>query len=162
MGEFDVAGGILQDEGARALQHPRTATRETRRVTTAREPLAAGFHADQADAGIGDILICNEIVGDRKIAALVELSRRIRVAACVDDLGNVAAIERLAAAAGTVVSLMVDVDVGQGRCGVAPGGAVVELARVAVRVVDAPVGHELSSRGPGMASTRRAPPRRLR
>ena len=82
-----------------------------------------------AAEGIDDILICNELVSDRKIAALVQLSGRIRVTACVDDLDNVAAIARLAAAADTTVSLMVDVDVGQGRCGVMPGLPVVELAR---------------------------------
>jgi D-serine deaminase-like pyridoxal phosphate-dependent protein len=85
-----------------------------------------------AAEGIGDILICNELTSDRKIAALVELSGRIRVAACVDDLDNVAAIERLAARADTVVSLMIEVDVGQGRCGVAPGAAVVTLAQAIV------------------------------
>jgi 3-hydroxy-D-aspartate aldolase len=82
-----------------------------------------------AAEGIGDIVICNEVVGDRKIAALVALSGRIRVAACVDDLANVAAIERLAAAADTIVSLMIEVDVGQGRCGVAPGAPVLQLAQ---------------------------------
>jgi 3-hydroxy-D-aspartate aldolase len=82
-----------------------------------------------ADAGIDDITICNELVGDRKIAALVELSRRIRVSACVDDLANIASIERQAAAASTIVSLMVEVDVGAGRCGVPPGPLVVRLAR---------------------------------
>lgn len=82
-----------------------------------------------AAEGVEDILICNELVTDRKIAALVDLSGKIRVAACVDDLGNIAAIERLAAAAGTTVSLMIEVNVGQGRCGVTPGAPVVELAR---------------------------------
>ncbi len=82
-----------------------------------------------ADEGIEDILICNELVGDRKIAALVELSSRIRVAACVDDLENVAAIARLAQTARTSVALMIEVNVGQGRCGVAPGDPVLRLAK---------------------------------
>jgi len=82
-----------------------------------------------ADEGIDDILICNEIIGDRKIAALVGLSSRIRVAACVDDLDNVAAIARLAQAARSTVALMIEVNVGQGRCGVAPGDPVLQLAQ---------------------------------
>lgn len=82
-----------------------------------------------ADAGVDDITICNELVGEPKIAALVELSRRIRVSACVDDLANIATIERQAAAASTIVSLMVEVDVGAGRCGVPPGPLVVRLAQ---------------------------------
>ena len=75
-----------------------------------------------AEAGIDDILICNELVGERKIAALVELSGRIRVAACVDDLGNVAAIER--AAAGRRNDRVAD-----GRCRRRPG----PLRRAAAR-----------------------------
>lgn len=82
-----------------------------------------------ADEGIEDILICNELVGDRKIAAFVDLSSRIRIAACVDDIGNVAAIARIAQAARTRVALMIEVNVGQGRCGVAPGSPALRLAQ---------------------------------
>jgi 3-hydroxy-D-aspartate aldolase len=82
-----------------------------------------------AAAGIGNILICNELVTRRKVAALIRAGRQARVIACVDHLDNVALIAQMAAEAGVVIPLMIEVDVGQGRCGIAPGAGVVALAR---------------------------------
>jgi D-serine deaminase-like pyridoxal phosphate-dependent protein len=47
----------------------------------------------------------------------------------VDDAGNVRDLEAAAARAGTALEVYVEMDVGMGRCGVAPGAAVVALAR---------------------------------
>ena len=138
MDAFEANVERMAAEAARMGVALRPHAKSNKCAEIARRQLAAGAvgvcvqkvseAAALADAGVDDILICNELVGDRKIAALVELSSRIRVAACVDDLGNIAAIERAAATAGTTVSLLVDVDVGQGRCGVPPS-RVVQLAR---------------------------------
>ena len=80
-----------------------------------------------AAAGVSDIFISNEIVDPAKLARLAALARRITLAVAVDStLG----VERLAAAlkaAGTHgvvnVDVFVEIDVGQGRCGVAPTAA---------------------------------------
>lgn len=76
-----------------------------------------------ADAGIDDIYITNEVVAESKLARLAALAGRIRLAVAVDSaLG----IDRLAAAlkaAGSSVDVFVEIDVGQGRCGVAPAAA---------------------------------------
>ena len=56
-----------------------------------------------ADAGINDILISNEVVGDKKIARLCELAKSIRVSVCVDRLENASAINAAALAAGVVI-----------------------------------------------------------
>jgi D-serine deaminase-like pyridoxal phosphate-dependent protein len=76
-----------------------------------------------ADAGVADIFISNEIIDAAKLARLGDLARRIRLAIAVDStLG----VDRLAAAlkaAGSMVDVLVEVDVGQGRCGVAPTAA---------------------------------------
>ena len=88
-----------------------------------------GEAAAFADAGIDDILVCNELVGAAKIEQLVALASRIRIAACVDDASNAAQIARAAREAGVVVSLLIEVDVGSGRCGVRPGAPVVALAQ---------------------------------
>lgn len=85
-------------------------------------------------AGCTDILIANQIVGPAKIARLVDLARNtttLRVA--VDQFENVAAIAEAAARAGVTVGLLIEVDIGMGRCGVAPGQAALDLAR---RIVD--------------------------
>ena len=79
--------------------------------------------------GVPDILVSNEVVGARKLARLTALSRIARVAVCADDPAQVAALADAAADAGQRLSVLVEVDVGAGRCGVAPGPAAVALAR---------------------------------
>jgi len=79
--------------------------------------------------GIDDVLISNEVAGARKLARLAALGRRARIGVCVDDLGNVEELEAAAGAAGASIDIMVEIDVGGRRCGVAPGAAAVELAQ---------------------------------
>ena len=78
--------------------------------------------------GIPDILVSNEVVGAPKLARLCALSRIAKVAVCADDAGQVAAIEAAAADAGIRMSVLVEIDVGAGRCGIQPGPDAVELA----------------------------------
>jgi len=78
--------------------------------------------------GINDILVSNEVVGAAKLARLCALSRVAKVAVCADDAGQVAAIDAAAAAAGIRMTVLVEIDVGASRCGVAPGPEAVALA----------------------------------
>jgi 3-hydroxy-D-aspartate aldolase len=79
--------------------------------------------------GIPDILVSNEVVGASKLARLAALAGICKVAVCVDDPAQVAAIEAAAADAEIRMSVLVEIDVGAGRCGVAAGPEAVELAR---------------------------------
>ncbi len=79
--------------------------------------------------GVPDILVSNEVVGAPKLARLAALARITRIAVCADDAAQVAAIEAAAAAAGVRLSVLVEIDTGAGRCGVAPGPEAVALAR---------------------------------
>ena len=81
-----------------------------------------------ADGGIDDILIANQIVGPIKIARLVQLAQRIRVAVAVDDPVNVRALSQAASAAGLTIHCLVEVNVGMNRCGVEPGEPALRLA----------------------------------
>ena len=81
-----------------------------------------------ADAGIKSMLIANEIVGAPKIARLVAVQDRAEVIVCVDSVANAAPIAKAAHQAGKVVPVVIEVDVGMNRAGVAPGPAVVALA----------------------------------
>jgi D-threonine aldolase len=76
------------------------------------------------DGGIADVLITNEVVGAPKIARLAALSRRARLGVCVDNRENLKQI----AASGAKLDVYIELEVGMGRCGVAPGEAVVALA----------------------------------
>jgi len=85
------------------------------------------------DAGILDVLVTNEIVGTAKLARLAALARRARIGVLADDAGNVADLGRAATAAGVVLDVYVEVDVGAGRCGVAPGAPTVAIATAIAR-----------------------------
>jgi D-serine deaminase-like pyridoxal phosphate-dependent protein len=79
--------------------------------------------------GVPDILVSNEVVGPAKLARLAALGRIARVAVCADDPAQVAAAEAAAANAALRLSVLVEIDVGAGRCGVAPGPEAVALAQ---------------------------------
>jgi D-serine deaminase-like pyridoxal phosphate-dependent protein len=79
--------------------------------------------------GVPDILVSNEVVGPTKLARLAALARITRIAVCVDDASQVAAIAAAAETAGTRLSVLVEIDVGAARCGVSPGPEAVTLAQ---------------------------------
>jgi len=83
-----------------------------------------------ADAGITNILIANQIVGRVKIRRLVELSRRANPLVAVDSADNVKMLSEAAASAGVQFGVLIEIDVGMSRCGLPPGAAAVELARL--------------------------------
>ncbi|WP_426958842.1 DSD1 family PLP-dependent enzyme [Muricoccus radiodurans] len=78
--------------------------------------------------GIPDILVSNEVVAPRKLARLAALNGIAAVRVCADDPGGVAAVEAAAEAAGRRLEVLVEIDVGAGRCGVPPGPEAVALA----------------------------------
>ena len=82
-----------------------------------------------ADAGISDILLANQLIGPHKLRRAARLARRCDLAVCVDDIENVRALSAEAVAAGSTIGVLVEVDIGMARCGVAAGPAAVELAR---------------------------------
>ena len=79
--------------------------------------------------GIPDILVSNEVVGTRKLARLCALAKIANVAVCVDDVAQVSALESAAADGSIRLPVLVEIDVGAARCGVAPGPDAVALAQ---------------------------------
>ena len=82
-----------------------------------------------AAAGIRDILIANQIVGAPKIARLIGLQRHAEVKVLVDSAENIAALAAEASAVGGRLRVLIEVDIGMGRAGVAPGEPAIALAR---------------------------------
>ncbi|MEX1018792.1 MAG: alanine racemase [Litorilinea sp.] len=82
-----------------------------------------------AAAGVGDILIANQIVTDAKITRLAHLQRQADVKAVADDAGVVAKTGAIATQCGVEIGLLIEVDTGMARAGVVPGPAVVQLAQ---------------------------------
>ncbi|WP_174247282.1 DSD1 family PLP-dependent enzyme [Acidisphaera sp. L21] len=80
-------------------------------------------------AGVPDIIVTNQVVGAQKLARLAALARITRIAICADDPRQVAAIEAAAEAAGVRIPVLVEIDVGMGRCGIDAGPDAVALAK---------------------------------
>ncbi len=85
--------------------------------------------------GVTDILIANQIVGAIKIERLGQLAESATLTVAVDDAANVADLSAMAQRRGVTIGVVVDIEIGMKRCGVAPGQPVVELAR---RVLESP------------------------
>ena len=107
----------------------------------ARRQLAAGSctgltcatvsEAEVAADLCGDILIANEPVGPGKCERVAALARRVPITVAVDSTAGLDAVAAAARHAGATVSVLVDLNVGQTRCGVEPGNAAVTLGRQA-------------------------------
>ena len=107
--------------------------------------LAAGAHGVtcakvseaevMAQAGIKDILIANQVIGEIKTRRLAYLCTQADVVVGVDSPTGVDQLERAAGEAGTRPRVLVEVDTGMGRCGVPDAKAAAALAK---RVGDAP------------------------
>ncbi len=78
--------------------------------------------------GVGDVFVSNEVVGASKLKRLAALAHQARVSVCVDDRGTVDNLNEAARNAGVNLTVLVEIDVGANRCGVAPGEPAVALA----------------------------------
>jgi D-serine deaminase-like pyridoxal phosphate-dependent protein len=98
--------------------------------TAEAEAMAAG--------GVHDIYISNEVVAPHKLARVAALAHQIaaeqgQLAIAVDSAEGVRRLARAmndareSAGVAAVIDVFVEIDVGQGRCGVAPGRQAVEL-----------------------------------
>lgn len=73
-----------------------------------------------AEAGVQDLLIANLIVGPAKVARLVQLRQIADPIVCIDHLQQAEPISRAMAEAGLRQRVIIEVDIGLHRVGVAP------------------------------------------
>jgi D-serine deaminase-like pyridoxal phosphate-dependent protein len=71
-----------------------------------------------AESGIDDVLVANQVVQPDKVRVLAETARDHRITVAVDDARNVEQLSRAAGEAGSELELLIEIDVGMGRCGV--------------------------------------------
>lgn len=80
-------------------------------------------------AGIPEVLIANEVVEASSLRRAVNLCRQARILMIVDEQDNAAKLATVARQYGVTVEVLVDLDVGQGRCGARSLEQLVELAQ---------------------------------
>jgi D-serine deaminase-like pyridoxal phosphate-dependent protein len=95
-------------------------------ATVAEAEVAAGF--------CDDILIANQVIGTDKTDRVAALAGRVNMKIAIDSVFGLEQIAASAQKAGTTVGVVVDVNVGMPRCGVAPGEEALALARRAADV----------------------------
>lgn len=90
-----------------------------------------------AAGGIRNIYISNEVIAPAKLARVAQLSQQLhaqggRLALAVDSLEGIARLAHAMQAAGAApasIDVLVEINVGQNRCGAEPGPAAVRLAQ---------------------------------
>jgi D-serine deaminase-like pyridoxal phosphate-dependent protein len=82
-----------------------------------------------AKAGIGDILIANQVVGASKIMRLLDLLHLADVKVAVEDKVNLVELDEGAKSRNKTLKVVIEVDVGMGRCGVRSPDEAVNLAK---------------------------------
>lgn len=82
-----------------------------------------------ANGGISDILIANQVVGARKMQRLVNLAAYTDLKVAVDSPENVAELSAAASRRGVEVGILVEVNIGNNRCGVEPYEPTLALVR---------------------------------
>jgi len=78
--------------------------------------------------GILDVLVSNQVVGRTKLDRLAALALQAKIMVCVDDLSNIEEMNEAAKAFNATINVLVEVNVGSGRCGVLPKEPVLALA----------------------------------
>jgi D-serine deaminase-like pyridoxal phosphate-dependent protein len=132
---LDRMAALLEGTGAKLRAHAKThkspviAHLQMARGAVGQCVQKVGEAEALAWGGVPDILVSNEVVGAAKLARLVALQRISSTAVCVDDASQVGAVEQAARDAGARLSVLVEIDVGAGRCGVNPGPDAVALAQ---------------------------------
>jgi D-serine deaminase-like pyridoxal phosphate-dependent protein len=85
--------------------------------------------AVMVDGGVSSILVANELATRRKVELIASLESRAEVMICADDPFHVRLASEVATDAGVEIPMVVDINVGMDRTGVAPGPPALELAR---------------------------------
>ncbi len=80
-------------------------------------------------AGVKDVLITTPVVGISKLMRLMQIASEARVAVVVDNEANIAEMAMCAHNSGVRCGVIVEIDVGQHRCGVQPGAPALALAQ---------------------------------
>jgi D-serine deaminase-like pyridoxal phosphate-dependent protein len=90
-----------------------------------------------SEGGIDDVLITYNIIGEKKLRALLDLAKKVKVSVVADSSFCVKGLSKTFKGAGEPISVLVECDTGANRCGVTSPHLACELA-------------ELINRSPGL------------
>jgi D-serine deaminase-like pyridoxal phosphate-dependent protein len=137
--EQNIARMARQVKASGAKLRPHTKTHKSAEI--ARMQLAHGASGitvaklgeaeAMAAAGFDDIFIANELIGEEKLRRLAGLAGRIHVGCVTDSYEGAAQLDEAARSYGVNIRVLLDVNTGLDRAGVAPEAAVTLGKRIA-------------------------------
>ncbi len=131
MADLARAAGVALRPHIKTHKTPAIAQRQRQAGATGIACATLGEADAMVEAGLDDVLITRAVVGPAKVAHAASLARRASLRIALDAAPAAEALGRAAAVAGTVIGILVEVNVGQNRCGLDPHDAdgLVALAR---------------------------------
>src|SRR3984893_2294622 len=135
MAGFAKAAGVRVRPHAKTHKSPAIALRQIAHGAVGQCVQKVGEAEALVRGGISDVLVSNQVIGERKLRRLAALARDATIALCFDSPEQVDAASRVARDFGVELGALVEIEVGMERCGVAPGRPAAALAR---RIADAP------------------------
>ena len=131
MADFFASGACRLRPHFKAHKTPEIARRQLAGGSCIGLTCATVSEAETAAEFCGDLLIANEPLGPGKGERVAALAGRVRTTIAVDSMAGLEAASAAARHAGVAVGVLIDLNVGQTRCGVLPGAAAVALAKQA-------------------------------
>jgi D-serine deaminase-like pyridoxal phosphate-dependent protein len=130
MADFFATGPCRLRPHFKAHKTPHIARRQLAAGSCVGLTCATVSEAEVAAELCEDILLANEPVGVGKADRVAALARRIRLTTVIDSQAGLGEISNAASRAGVTVGLLIDLNVGQQRCGLSPRSReVVDLAK---------------------------------
>ncbi len=130
MQEITAAAGVSYRPHAKAHKSPDIAKLQFAHGATGICCAKLGEAEVLCEEGIQNILITTPVIGLSKLARLAQLASRTAVAVVADDAQNLREMGMIGQTTGVALDVVIEVNVGQNRCGVEPGEPALALARI--------------------------------
>ena len=127
------ASGVRLRPHAKAHKCPAVALAQVARGATGICCQKASEALSFIEAGIDDIHVSNQLASPGKATWLAQAAQFARISVCVDDASQIAALGAATDAVGSRIGVFIEIDIGQGRCGVQGKEAVMRLLDVLAR-----------------------------
>ena len=128
MAEFSRTAGVRLRPHAKTHKSVDIARRQIAQGAVGQCAQTVGEAEVLVRGGITDVLVSNQVVGQRKLRRLALLAREARITLCFDAPGQVDAAAMVARDFGVEIGGLVEIEVGMERCGIAAGRDAAVLA----------------------------------
>lgn len=130
MAEFARKHGVRLRPHAKTHKSPAIALKQIAQGAVGQCCQKVGEAEALVRGGVKDVLVSNQLVSERKLRRLAALATDATIGLCFDSPEQVALASRVAKDFDVRLDGLVEIEVGMQRCGVEPGAAAVELAKL--------------------------------